>query len=169
MRADMEVVNGIGIGDGGRMPTIERLHVEARLDEPEEPLSRAREAAAGGDDEWAEWLAQHHRGEALVVRLFVDVQVAGSAGDDIHIFNRDVWIENDPAPPRVAQQVREAIEKDYETIAEELGSRGVEIHPDELGEMHVEVTLGPDLRAALGDGPIRSELPANRATGSTPS
>lgn len=141
------------------MITVERLSALARLDEPGDALARARAEANAGDDSWQQWLTEYERGEALIVRVQVTLELC--EGEPLRLTNTGVWIEKALHPPKVEQQIFELIAKDFQELAAQIGERGHSVDRWELGEMYVHVELAEDLRRALGDGVISQEhLPA---------
>jgi hypothetical protein len=133
------------------MLRVQRLQARARLDDPAPALARAAAEAESGDESWAEWIAEYERGEAVIIRLDVSLEVSDGAEERIEVENRGVWIEKDHHPAKIEQQVAELASKDYATLVGRLSERGHELDRRELGEMYVHVELADDLRAALSD------------------
>jgi hypothetical protein len=45
------------------------------LDDPAETLAQMMQAAASGDESWERWLDEYQRGEALIVRLELALEI----------------------------------------------------------------------------------------------
>lgn len=137
------------------MITVERLSALARLDEPGDALARARVEADAGDDSWQQWLTEYERGEALIVRVHVTLELC--EGEPLRLTNTGVWIEKALHPPKVEQQIFELIPKDFQELAAQIGQRGHPVDRWELGEMYIHVELAQDLRRALAAGAAAEE------------
>jgi hypothetical protein len=126
-----------------------QLHARVTLDDPERTLAEAEAAAAEGDESWEQWLAEYHRGEALIVRLEFSVEFSAGERDVVRVANPGVFIEKHPDPPMVEQQIAEVASKDFPFIARDLTARGHPIDEGALSEMYVHVELEDDVRRAL--------------------
>lgn len=126
-----------------------RLAALVTLDDPEPTLARARQAAATGDESWQRWLTEYERGEALIVRLELTLEVSDGNREVLRIANPGVFVEKHPDPPKVEQQIAEIAGKDFSLLAGELSARGHEIDEGELDELYVHVELEQDLTRAL--------------------
>jgi hypothetical protein len=131
--------------------TIERLLVRAALDDPTAALERALAEASSGDESWQQWVAEYRRGEALIVRLDVTLEVSDSERRTIELSNDRIFIEADVHPPKVERQIADVVSADFPALARELSSLGHDLAADDLCELHVHVELAEDLRAALAD------------------
>ncbi len=157
-----------------RRRTVERIAVRATLDDPHAELERARRAAEGGDGSWRQWLDEYEREEALIARLELCVELAGTRSDTVEIVNRGVWLERRADPPLVEAQVAEVVGKDFGALEDALCDRGFEVRQQALHAMYVHVELAEDLRVALSRGPtaedrrLGSETPAWRVGGTPP-
>jgi rhodanese-related sulfurtransferase len=146
--------------------TIVRLAVLAIFDDSEEVLDRARRDAGAGDPSWQEWIAEHERGRALILRLRTTAEFArGHVQGRVEILNRDVWVENDQHPPRIEEQVREVAYKDVEPLRAALAERGVEVTAEDLGLMMMHVELADSVLERLRPG---SEAGRNADVGPLP-
>jgi len=144
------------------MATVQRLSAIARLDDPTDTLARARADADAGDESWEQWVAEYRRGEAIIVRLEVVVEVGGDDPQVVTISNRGVFVEK-AHPPKVEQQIAELAGKDFTTLARKLTDGGHEIGRQDLAQMYVHVELGEDVRRALADdGAAQRERRAGR-------
>lgn len=131
---------------------LERFGVRAMLSNGDQ-LVATQAAADAGDESWAQWLAEHARGEALLLSLRVTADY--TRPDDhgqVALMNAGVWVENDPHPPAVEEQVRELVFKDVALLSAQLAEHGVKVTEEALARMYVRVELAPDVRAALGSG-----------------
>jgi hypothetical protein len=131
------------------MLTIERVRVQAALDDPVDALERASSEAAAGDRSWQRWIEEYDSGAAVIVRLDVVVETDGDQQRTLRLSNRGVFLEAHADPPRVESQIAEVVAKDYGPLAAELSRLGRGITPDELADMFVHIELADDLRAAL--------------------
>lgn len=138
----------VDLGTSPDVFRIERLEVRASLDDPRPALDQARARAAAGDASWAQWVADHERGEALIVRLEVSVVAMDHAREVIETGDRGVFVENDVHPARLEQQIAELVREDVPAITAWLNERGQDIDLVELAEMYVHVELDAELRAA---------------------
>lgn len=129
------------------MIIVERLSALARLDEPSEALARAQAEARVGDESWQQWLAEYERGEALILRVEVTLQLC--EGEPLCLTSAGVWVEKAIHPPKVEEQISELIAKDFRALVRELTGRGHELDCWELGDMYVHVELAEDVRRAL--------------------
>lgn len=133
------------------MATVQRLSVLVRLDDPADALRRARAEARAGDDSWQQWVDEFERGEALVIRLEVALDLGSEDPPIIEMANRGVFIEKDVHPPKVEHQVAELASKDFCALAAKLQDRGYDLDEDDLAEMYAHVELDPEVRLALRD------------------
>lgn len=133
------------------MSRIRALVCRAHLDNVEPELRRARARAAAGDESWTRWVADFDDGCALILCLELSPSIDDNNGFRWPtIRNRDVWVERNRHPAVVAGQVQEAVSKDFEELAAELRSGGIEdVTASDLAMMYIEVQLGDDVLAAL--------------------
>jgi hypothetical protein len=54
---------------------VQRLSARAVLDDSPAALTHAKALADAGDESWEEWVAEYHRGDALIVRLELDPEL----------------------------------------------------------------------------------------------
>lgn len=127
------------------------------LDDPVPALAQAEAAAAAGDESWERWVVEHRRGEALVVRLELQLDFHAEERDVLRIANPGVFIEKHPDPPKVEQQIAEIVGKDFYYLEREFNARGHQVDQAELSEMYVHVELEEDVQKALTEveGPTR--------------
>jgi hypothetical protein len=146
--------------------TVAQIAVTAHLEQdPADELERVRKEAEGGDRSWQQWLDEHEAGAAMLLTLEVAITVRAADGSEEQLArtNHNVWIEDHAHPPKVEQQVAEVAGKDFESLAEELRERGLDIVAEDLDEMLATVTLGDDVLAALsGEHIHHGEAPAAR-------
>ena len=133
------------------MTTVRRVSAIARLDDPRETLARAQADAESGDESWGRWVAEYGQGEAIVVWLEVEVELAGIEAEVLTTANHGVFVETALHPPKVEQQIAEIATKDFESLARKLNDRGHEIECHDLAQMYVHVELADDVRCALAD------------------
>src|SRR4051812_30061744 len=126
------------------MRSIRAIRCRAELDDSP-ALDEARATAADGDESWQQWVDEYDRGRALVLKL--EVTIAYDDGDEIEetaTVNRGIWVEASPHPPAVAGQLEEIVAKDYNVLGARLRDEGMDVSPDELADMHVEVDMSMD-------------------------
>jgi rhodanese-related sulfurtransferase len=142
---------------------IVRLAVYATVDETGEARERAQRDAAAGDSSWQEWLAEHDRGDALIVRLRVTAEFSQGHGQGrVEVMNRDVWLENDQHAPKVEEQVREIAYKDVQALRSALRDRGVDVTTEDLEAMMIHVELADSVLDELRPRSTPSRFPASR-------
>ncbi len=140
------------------MVRVERVQARVTLDDPAPTVARAQTAAREGDESWTQWLTEYERGEALIVRLEVTVVVGADEQERVEIANRGVFIEKDPNPPKVEQQVAEITAKDFSLLARELTTRGYRVSSQALGDMYVHVELADEVRRELTGGEDHGQM-----------
>ena len=133
------------------MVSVQRLSVRALLDESPAVLARAEAEAAAGDESWEQWVAEYRRGDALIVRLELTVEVAGDPGETLTASRGGFFVENHVHAPRLEQQIAELASDDLEALAGELSQRGHDLDLRGLGTMYVHVELAPELRRRVED------------------
>src|SRR4051812_23013450 len=129
---------------------VEGLAAQARLDDVEQALGRAR-SAAGSDPEWEEFKSEVEAGDILSLVLEVSVSATDEDGDEFTVgrVNQDVWVAAPTHPPELEEAVREISSKDFGELSSDLGERGLDVSAADLGEMYVSVTLDDELRRAV--------------------
>jgi hypothetical protein len=135
--------------------SVQRLSARASLDESPGVLAHARAHADAGDESWEQWLAEYRRGEALIVRLELTLELGDGAGDVITASRDGFFVENHADAPKVEQQIAELASGEVTMLAAELTHRGHRFDPHELGAMYVHVELDPGVR-----GRVQSRGPA---------
>jgi hypothetical protein len=140
--------------------SVQRLWAHARLDDSPESLARAEAEAADGDESWAQWVAEYQRGDALLVRLDLRIELAGEADDVVGSTIEGLFVERAAHPPKVERQIAELASGDFVALADELLARGHEVDRYELGEMYVHVELDQDVRRRVAAGTTASSAPA---------
>ena len=128
------------------MVSVQRLSVRALLDESPAVLARAEAQAAAGDESWEQWVAEYRRGDALIVRLELTVEVSGASGETLTASRDGFFVENHVHAPKLEQQIAELASSDLDALAAELSHRGQDLDLRELGTMYVHVELDPGLR-----------------------
>ena len=131
------------------MVSVQRLSVRAFLDDSPAALAHADAQAADGDESWEQWVAEVQRGDALIVRLELTLELAGAAGATLTACRDGVFVENHMHAPQLEQQIAELASGDLTVLAAELAARGDVLDIRELGSMYVHVELDPELRRRL--------------------
>jgi hypothetical protein len=128
---------------------VQRLSARAVLDDSPAALAHAKAWADSGDESWEQWVAEYHRGDALIVRLELTLEVAGG-GDEVITRAKDgFFVENHGNAPKVEQQIAELAAGDLAALADELAERGHQLDLNELGTMYVHVELGPEVHRRI--------------------
>jgi len=128
------------------MVWVRRLSARASLDDSPAALEHATAQADSGDESWEQWVAEYRRGEALVLRLELTLELGDEAGEVITASTDGFFVENHAHAPKVEQQIAELASGDLSALAAELAQRGHELDVRELGAMYVHVELDPDVR-----------------------
>ena len=132
------------------MVSVQRLSARAVLDDSPAALGHAKTLAAAGDESWEQWVAEYHRGDALIVRLELTVELAGAGDSEVLSVAKDgFFVENHLHAPQLEQQIAELASGDLAGLAEELAQRGHRIDVHELVQMYIHVELDPELRSRL--------------------
>ena len=128
------------------MVWVRRLSARASLDDSPAVLAHATAQADSGDESWEQWVAEYQRGEALVLRLELTLELGEGDGEVITASRDGFFVENHAHAPKVEQQIAELASGDLTALAAELSQRGHELDAHELGAMYVHVELDPDVR-----------------------
>jgi hypothetical protein len=133
------------------------MSVRALLGNSPAGLAHAEARAAAGDESWEQWVAEYQRGDALIVRLELTLEVSDGTGEVLTASRDGFFVENHVHAPKVEQQIAELGSGDLTTLAAEFAERGHDLDLHELATMYVHVELAPELRrrveeraAALG-------------------
>jgi hypothetical protein len=121
------------------------------LDESQAVLAHAQAQAAAGDESWEQWVAEYRRGDALIVRLELTVEVSDGPGEILTASRDGFFVENHVHAPKLEQQIAELASGDLAALAAELARRGHDIDLHELDTMYVHVELAPELRRRVQD------------------
>jgi hypothetical protein len=132
--------------------SVQRLSAWARLDDSAAALAQAKAQAAEGDESWEQWVAEYQRGEALIVRLDLTMEINDGVDGVITATRDGFFVENHMRAPRVERQIAELASGDFAALSTELARRGHEVAADELGELYVHVLLDEDVRRRLAGG-----------------
>ncbi len=133
------------------MVSVQRLSVRALLDESPAILAHAKALAAGGDESWEQWVAEYQRGDALIVRLELTLEISNGPSEVLTASRDGFFVENHVHAPKVEQQIAELASGDLTTLAAEFAQRGHELDLHDLGTMYVHVELAPELRQRVQD------------------
>jgi hypothetical protein len=126
--------------------SVQRLSVRALLDESPAVLAHAESQAAAGDESWEQWVAEYRRGDALIVRLELTVEVSGRPGETLTASRDGFFVENHVHAPQLERQIAELASGDLAALAAELAQRDHDLDLHELDAMYVHVDLDPELR-----------------------
>jgi hypothetical protein len=129
------------------MTVVQRLLAQARLEDSPKVLAHARAEAAAGDESWEEWLAEYERGDALMLRLELAIDL--DDGARLSGSSSGLFVERHAHVPKVEQQVAEQASGDFTTLAEQLCSHGFQLDAYELGDMYIHVELDDEVRARM--------------------
>ncbi|HTP19473.1 MAG TPA: hypothetical protein VMJ65_07710 [Solirubrobacteraceae bacterium] len=131
------------------MIAVQRLSARARLDESPSALSHARARAESGDESWEQWLAEYGRGDALILRLELTLELGGDENEVLRTSRNGFFVENHVHAPQVEQQVAELAAGDFAVMAGQLAQRGRDLDVHGIGAMYVHVELDPDVQGRL--------------------
>jgi len=131
--------------------SVQRLSVRALLDESPAILAHAEALAAAGDESWEQWVAEYQRGDALIVRMELTLEVSDTTGEVLTASREGFFVENHGHAPKVEQQIAELASGDLAALAAEFAERGHDLDLHELGAMYVHVELAPELRRRVQD------------------
>lgn len=130
--------------------SVQRLSARAGLDDSPAALGHAKTLAAAGDESWEQWVAEYQRGEALIVRLELCLELAGAEDTEVLSMSRSgLFVENHFHAPQLEQQIAELASGDLAGLAEAAAQRGHCVDAHELVQMYVHVELDPELRSRL--------------------
>ena len=133
------------------MVSVQRLSVRALLDDSPSALAHAESLAADGDESWEQWVAEYKRGDALIVRLELALELNTGAGEVFTTSRDGFFVENHVHAPKVEQQIAELAWDDLTDLAEELARKGHDLDLHKLGTMYVHVELDQELRQRVQD------------------
>jgi hypothetical protein len=128
---------------------VQRLSVRAVLDDSTDALAHAKRWADEGDESWEQWVVEYHRGDALIVRLELTLELADGDDSVLTASHDGFFIENHPHAPKVEQQIAELAASDLGALAAQLVERGHPVDMQELSTMYVHVELDPEVRHRL--------------------
>ena len=111
------------------MLSVQRLSAYAWMDESAAALAQAKAQADEGDESWEQWVAEYQRGEALILRLDLTIQVNDGADHVISSSREGFFVENHADAPRVERQVAELAAGDFAALSADLARRGHEVGP----------------------------------------
>ena len=131
--------------------SVQRLSVRALLDESPAILAHAEALAAAGDESWEQWVAEYQRGDALIVRMELTLEITDTTGEVLTASRDGFFVENHVHAPKVEQQIAELASEDLAALAAEFAQRGHDLDLKELGAMYVHVELAPELRRRVQD------------------
>jgi len=129
---------------------VQRLSARARLDESPAALSHATAQAESGDESWEQWLAEYRRGDALILRLELTLELAGDGNEVLQTSTDGLFVENHVHAPKVEQQIAELASGDFAALAGELVQRGRDVDVRGISAMYVHVELDPDVQRRVG-------------------
>jgi hypothetical protein len=142
---------GAGWGMTPGVVRVQRLAARALVDDSPAALVHAKAEAAAGDESWAQWVQEYQRGEALILRLELTLELGNGDAEVVTVSRHGFFVENHPDAPKVEQQVAELASSDLSALASELGRRGHDIDLHELSTMYVHVELGPEVRRRVNE------------------
>ena len=129
--------------------SVQRLSARAVLDDSPSALARAEAHAASGDESWEQWVDEYQRGEALILRLELALELEDSTGDVITASKDGFFVENHAHAPKLEQQIAELAFGEVSSLAAELRRRGHDLDLHDLDGMYVHVELDPEVRGRV--------------------
>ena len=130
---------------------MQRLSARARLDESPAALSHATARAESGDESWEQWLAEYRRGDALILRLELTLELAGDGNEVLRTSTDGLFVENHVHAPKVEQQIAELASGDFAALAGQVVRRGRDLDVHGISAMYVHVELDPDVQHRVRD------------------
>jgi hypothetical protein len=137
------------------MIAVQRLSARARLDKSPGALSYATALAESGDESWERWLTEYRRGDALILRLELTLELAGDGNEMLRTSTDGLFVENHVHAPQVEQQIAELASGDFAVLAGELERRGRDVDVRGISAMYVHVELDPEVQRRVGGGRAR--------------
>lgn len=134
-----------------RVVSVQRLSVRALLDDSPNALAHAEAQAAAGDESWEQWVTEYQRGEALIVRLELALEVTDATGEVLTATRDGFFVENHIHAPKLEQQIAELAWDDLTELAEDFAQKGHDLDLQKLGTMYVHVELDSELRRRIQD------------------
>lgn len=105
--------------------------------------------AAAGDESWQQWVDEYQRGEALIIRLELVLEVTDGEREVLRSSSGGFFLECDLHAPKVEQQIAELASGDFAVLARELTVSGHSLDLYEIAEMYVHVDLDKQVRDEL--------------------
>ena len=133
------------------MIAVQRLSARARLDESPVALWHATARAESGDESWEQWLAEYRRGDALILRLELTLELAGDGNEVLRTSTDGLFVENHADAPKVEQQIAELASGDFAALARQLAQHGRDLDLHGIGAMYVHVELDTDVQRGVRD------------------
>ncbi len=130
---------------------MQRLSVRASLDDSPDALANAEAHAAAGDESWEQWVGEYRRGEALIVRLQLTVEIDGAPEDVLTASTNGYFVENNAHAPNLEQQIAELAADDLAALATQFAGRGHDLDLQALSSMYVHVELSPEVLERVHD------------------
>ena len=96
-------------------------------------------------------MAEHERGEALILRLELRLELSNGDGELITASRDGFFVENHAHAPKVEQQIAELAFGDLTALAAELAQDRQDLDPRELSGMYVHVELDPEVRSRVNN------------------
>jgi hypothetical protein len=146
--------------------SVQRLSAHARLDDSPGALVHAEAEATAGDESWQQWVEEFQRGEALILRLELTLEIADREPRVLRSTGGGFFVETDPHAPKVEQQIAELAAGDFAVLARELTALGHDLDIHELGEMYVHVELHEDVLRELAARRAREPASPRTPSGS---
>jgi hypothetical protein len=134
---------------------VQRLSAHARLDDSPEALAHAKTEASAGDESWEQWVAEYERGDALIVRLELTIEITGDEPERLQSHTGGFFVENTANPPKLEQQIAEVASGDLQSLGQELARHGHHVEAKELDQMYVHVELEGAVLERLAAGSKR--------------
>jgi hypothetical protein len=131
--------------------SVQRLSARAVLDESPAALAHAEALAADGDESWEQWVTEYQRGEALIVRLELALEVVDREGEILTATHHGFFVEHRFHAPQLEQQIAELASGELVILADRFAGEGHQLDARELGMMYVHVELDPGLVRRLRD------------------
>ncbi len=133
------------------MAFVQRLSARAVLDDSPAALAHAKAEGDAGDESWQQWVAEYERGEALILRLELTLELGNGPGEVVTTSRDGFFVENHAHAPKVEQQIAELAFGDLTALAAEVTQGRHDLDLDELSAMYVHVELDAEVRRRVND------------------
>jgi hypothetical protein len=129
--------------------SVRRVEAAATLTDPRSALTAAR-GRATEDPDWALWVDEYARGEALIVDLVLTARLATDDGRErlVKTAGADVWLQTGSIP-EVEAQIEELATVHLAQLELQMSRAGLRDAVGDLCHCYIHVRLADDVSACL--------------------